>query len=163
AAMEESLMSGSARELIADIDWPTLRAAMEATGEQPFLAEIDAPGIAHQPSRSAAPQELRESVAHASDRAAKEERIDEYVRKELARCLGVEPAAIDPERGLFEMGLDSLMAVEFRRAMSAATGLDLPNTLIFNYPNVACLTKHLCGQLVVPEGLAIPTAKPDYA
>ena len=44
--------------------------------------------------------------------------IDERVRLEVARVLGLpDPQSIDPSQSLFELGLDSLMAIELRRRL----------------------------------------------
>lgn len=50
---------------------------------------------------------------------------------------------IDPERPLNDMGLDSLMAVEFRNALAAQVGQSLPATLLFSYPALEDLSGYL--------------------
>lgn len=46
-------------------------------------------------------------------------------------------------------GLDSLGAVELKNALEARTGLQLPGTLIFDYPTSGALVAHL-SELLVP-------------
>jgi acyl carrier protein len=69
------------------------------------------------------------------------------------------PAAIDPQQGLFEMGMDSLMSVELKGRLQRGTGLTLPATLTFNYPNIAALTAYLTERLQPAEPDA-PTPAP---
>ena len=49
-------------------------------------------------------------------------------------------------------GLDSLGAVELKNALESRTGLQLPGTLIFDYPTISALVAHLT-ELLGPSQL----------
>jgi len=143
-ALGRVLASGTGRITVADIDWSVLKGAMEARAQRPLLEKIQ--------SASAEP-------AAAPALAADPALIADFLRREVRRALGLEAdAAIDPDQGFFSMGMDSLMAVELRRRIEAASGLDLPNTLLFNFPNLAALTAHLRDALGGAKAGPQPTA-----
>ena len=50
---------------------------------------------------------------------------------------------IDPLQPLQELGLDSLMAVEFRNALAVAVERSLPATLLFSYPSLEDIARHI--------------------
>ena len=76
--------------------------------------------------------------------AERETAVRETVFVEVAAVLGhTSSGAIDPQRPFKELGFDSLMAVELRNRLSAKTGLRLPATLVFDYPNPASLAGRL--------------------
>ncbi|MFK0259572.1 type I polyketide synthase [Streptomyces sp. NPDC090445] len=66
------------------------------------------------------------------------------VRTEAAGVLGHDgPQAVDPDRGFLDHGFDSLMAVRLRNRLAAATGRELPTTLLFDRPSPAAVAAHL--------------------
>ncbi|WP_191061868.1 acyl carrier protein, partial [Geminicoccus harenae] len=58
---------------------------------------------------------------------------------------------IPDDQPLNELGLDSLMALELRKALGQGLGLELPATLLFSYPTILALTEHLAGLLGLAE------------
>jgi myxalamid-type polyketide synthase MxaE and MxaD len=71
----------------------------------------------------------------------------------LSAVLGFrEQASIARHQRFFELGMDSLMAVEFRNRLEAELGVRLPATLIFDYPSLDALADFVGGLL--PGGKA---------
>ncbi|WP_410639156.1 type I polyketide synthase [Amycolatopsis sp. lyj-346] len=70
------------------------------------------------------------------------------VREQVALVLGHADAAAVPATKTFqELGFDSLTAVDLRNKLTAASGVALPATTVFDYPTVTALARHLAGQL----------------
>jgi acyl carrier protein len=75
------------------------------------------------------------------------------VRTHAATILGHAGVdAIDPDRAFSELGFDSLSAVEFRNVLAGVSGLRLPPTLVFDYPNARALADHMRAELVPDSG-----------
>ncbi|MFI6345298.1 type I polyketide synthase [Streptomyces sp. NPDC050560] len=66
------------------------------------------------------------------------------VRAEAGAVLGYDSGdAVPAERAFREFGFDSVTAVELRNRLKAATGLNLPGAVVFDYPNPTALARHL--------------------
>ncbi|MEU1364936.1 type I polyketide synthase [Streptomyces sp. NPDC005803] len=84
----------------------------------------------------------------------------DVVRTQVAVALGYPgPDAVDETRAFSELGFDSLTAVEFRNAVSAAAEVRLPATLAFDYPSPRALARHLLDEL----GDALDGSRPVQA
>uniref|UniRef100_A0AAU3HR22 Type I polyketide synthase n=1 Tax=Streptomyces sp. NBC_01393 TaxID=2903851 RepID=A0AAU3HR22_9ACTN len=103
-----------------------------------------------------APSGLRERLV-ALPEAERVSVLTGVVRREAAVVLGVVSAdGIGAEQVLKELGIDSLMAVELRRRLSAETGLTLPSTLAFDYPTPSAIAGLLLDKLALTQAGARP-------
>ncbi|WP_253195696.1 phosphopantetheine-binding protein, partial [Streptomyces sp. JHA26] len=165
-AMEQAITGPDACPVITDVDWS--RFAKELTGSRTsvLFGEIAEVRQLHQvvseftedsSAEHAVP--LAENLA-ALPAAERESLLLDLIRKHTATVLGhASHTGIDAERGFFEMGLDSLTAVELRNRLNAATGLKLRPTTLFDYASPSALAHHLLGELV-PEHDAPEKALP---
>ncbi|MFE3260622.1 SDR family NAD(P)-dependent oxidoreductase [Nocardia sp. NPDC059091] len=123
------------------------RAALRALSEQQRLPILLAGLVG--PSRPKATSTVDPTVEHGLlERLAglSDERryklVLDLVCDHAAAVLGhADSSAIEARKPFEELGFDSLGAVEFRNRMNAATGLTLPTTLVFDYPNADVLAR----------------------
>ena len=67
----------------------------------------------------------------------------DLVKKEIGALLGRSPDALEQDRPLSELGLDSVMALDLRNRLAAVTGMRLRSTLLFDYPTAGTIARHL--------------------
>jgi len=68
--------------------------------------------------------------------------LKEIIIQEIKKVLGqTEP--LDESKGFFEMGMDSLLALELKNKLQSLTGTSLPNTLVFDYPTLDALVPYI--------------------
>lgn len=70
--------------------------------------------------------------------------LQSHVRAVIIQVLGLEPSYfIDPQQGLRDIGMDSLMSLELRNCLQISMGQSLPSTIAFDCPTLGALVDYL--------------------
>ncbi|HEV2633820.1 MAG TPA: SDR family NAD(P)-dependent oxidoreductase, partial [Actinocrinis sp.] len=139
---------------VADVDWPRFSAVFNAArswrllDEIPQARQVDAAVSAAAAVASGDGAALLERLVGVSP-AQRERIVTDLVGGHAAAVLGHASAdAVDPARAFREMGFDSLTAVDLRARLNQATGLQLPSTVVFDYPSPVALARQIVTQLM---------------
>jgi acyl carrier protein len=156
--LEGLLRDARAQVTAASVDWSVFRPVYEAKTRRLLLEGLERAARPGAPAAETGRALRRIREALPADRL---DALSSYLRGEVARVLGFDPGRpLDPERGFFEMGMDSLLAVELRNRLQ--TGLDhaLPPTLAFDHPSLQTLARYLGREAL---GLATEAARETAA
>lgn len=67
----------------------------------------------------------------------------------LAKALRLRPGQdIDPRERLFDLGVDSLIAVELKNRLQSELGVPISSTLLFDYPTIESLANYILADLL---------------
>ncbi len=78
--------------------------------------------------------------------------LQAHVREQVARVLGLDqPYQLKPRQGFFDMGLNSLSAVELVNSLQTSVGQSLSATLVFEFPTIEDLTAYLGREILLLE------------
>lgn len=157
-AMEKMLAAELVQQTVFDADWSRMR--MGLGGEAPPLLEEVAPG--QNRSRSGG-SELVEKLRRLPVQARKELLV-ETIQGELQEILAT-PQKPEIDRPLIEMGLDSLMAVEFGVRLQSQLGDDFAfaPTLLFDHPTIDAISDYVLDSISEISESTEVDAKPDAA
>jgi acyl transferase domain-containing protein/thioesterase domain-containing protein/acyl carrier protein len=155
---EDARAAPVASTVALGLDLAALR-AYARTGLAPALLRGLVPGSTRRRREEAKRGELARRLREVPQ-AEREGVVLELVRGETAIVLGhPSPEAVDAQRAFLELGFDSLMAVELRNRLSVVTELQLPVTLVFDYPAPVLLAGHLSAQMAMHELAGDPAAQ----
>jgi acyl transferase domain-containing protein len=139
------LMSASSPQVaVMPVDWPAFMEQF-APGERPRALDDLAGALPAEAAKD--DRAVRGPAVFLTDliaAPARERRsiLIQFLQAELAAITG-DDALADPNAGFFDMGLDSLMAVEMKNRLGANLDVTLPATVVFRFPNITALTDHL--------------------
>jgi NADPH:quinone reductase-like Zn-dependent oxidoreductase/acyl carrier protein len=149
-ALEQVLHLTRPQVAVLPIDWSRLGGQMKAGSVPPLLRELTraaAGGVAAKATAATSPSLLPQLEAAAPE--ARLELLRRHVQEQIVKVLALDPAQpLDPLRGLSEMGMDSLTAVELANRLRATLGKPLPTTLAFEYPTLTVLVDYLATEVL---------------
>ncbi len=159
-AFERLVRQDATNAAVAAVDWPVFGDALG--GRPPFLEDLLA-GAADEEDGSSSSEDLLAQLG-ATPAAGREDLLASFLQGEVQAVLRL-PSAPASTVGFFDLGMDSLMAVELRNRLNRAFSdtYVAPNTLVFDYPTIADLARHLVDALGEPDPApeAAPGAVPE--
>ena len=151
------LASPEPQAVVLPMKWPPATdRALAHVQRQPLFREL-LRGLPQVVAVVAPPaSKLRPKLAGLSSRRQKQVIVD-FLQTQVAAILGWEPGhEIDGGQGFFDLGMDSLTAVELKERIDVALDLpqSLPATVAFDYPTLAGLADYLVEKLAAPSAPA---------
>ncbi|MEM6451325.1 MAG: SDR family NAD(P)-dependent oxidoreductase [Cyanobacteria bacterium P01_D01_bin.105] len=81
--------------------------------------------------------------------------ITQALQTEVARVLALrDKTQVDPTTNFFDLGMDSLMAMELKNQLDVQLNQPIPSTAIFEYPTIQALAGHIVDSLSQSDGQA---------
>lgn len=149
--LEKLLDFPAAQVGVLPIDWSQFAKQFDP-GQEPLLISDFVQKAREKQEKTSAPKSDFLEKLKLTKPADRKELLMEHLRDKAIKILGLEPSyPLDTKQPLNEMGLDSLMAIELKNALSSAVGQNLPATLLFNYPTIESLASHLLSDVLSLE------------
>ncbi|MGC5016854.1 type I polyketide synthase, partial [Streptosporangium sp. DT93] len=158
-AMGDALQQDETTLTVVDVDWSRFVQAFTTGRPSPLFGELpEAQQDAETPESGSPDLLTRLEGFPEAERSAV---LVELVRERAAAVLGHSDAhAVGVHKPFRDLGVDSLTAIEVRDQISAATGLRLPATTVFDYPTPARLAEHLATELLGTAARYTPLQAP---
>jgi acyl carrier protein len=154
AALGQVAVGDDPAVVVAELDWQrfapaftSVRPSLLITGVAEARKAVETAGAG--PGRGdGAGRDLLTGRLAVLPAAEQEQVLLDLVRAEAAAILGYPTSdAIAPAAAFRDLGFDSLTAVELRNRLGVTTGLQLPATLVFDYPTSAVLARYMRGAI----------------
>lgn len=135
------------RFAVCDVDWNRLADLYSLIGADGLFASLagqdglrQAGEPVHRVAASAAPIAIRSL-----------DDIKSFARTAIAALLGTPADEIGDDDSLHDLGIDSLLAIEFKKALEAKLGLPLPATIIFDFPSISAIAGFALSKMTAAE------------
>ncbi|MFG7940614.1 type I polyketide synthase, partial [Streptomyces cacaoi] len=154
AELRRALAQQDVALTVADVDWARYHPVFTSSRPSTLFGALDdVRALAHADDTEAPGRTPLAGRLTGLTRDEQEQHLVDLVRGEAAAVLGHASAeAVEPRRAFRDAGFDSLTAVELRKRLALGTGLDLPATLVFDYPTPVGLARFLHGELLGADG-----------
>jgi acyl transferase domain-containing protein len=150
----ELLISSSGVEVgVVPIEWS---AWQDRVAQCPFLADWKQTTQTCESSKSEFLLHLEAAVP-----SEQQEMLVAHVRRQVAEILNLTSSQkVDLKQGFFDLGMDSLTAMELRSRLQKSLQCNLPSTLTFKYPTLKSLVDYLVDLVVGAEPPNTSVTKP---
>ncbi|TLH70251.1 type I polyketide synthase [Mycolicibacterium aubagnense] len=163
AGLADVMSAASAQGVVARIDWARFLPLYQLSGRRGFLAELERE-VASETKATAAEVTVAAPPPTQSGQTLFIERlmnapvqqrkrlVTDHLRDAVAEVTRLDASEIREDAGFFDLGMDSLMAVELRRRIEQAVGQEVPVTLVMDHPRLSDAADYLLGDEVLGLG-----------
>ena len=144
-SLEQLVQQSSVQVAILPVKWEQFFQIFPQTANLPFLAKVpgnvgrretDGEELKHRAEFLRRLQELPAS--------AQMHFLISHVQDQVAKVMGFCPSdSLDPQRGLYEMGMDSLMALQLKHRLESSIGQSISIIATVEHPTIAALAEYL--------------------
>ena len=146
AHLGQLISRGQTQSVVAAVDWSNFRSLVELQRPKPLLAELGQT-TATDEANPAGPAPVLVTWENLAE-AERTHTVMIWLQERLAEVLGRKFHQLpSPRTGFFELGIDSLLAVEYRNRLARELRQSLPATLVFDHANILALTDYLLAKL----------------
>ncbi|MYF24779.1 MAG: SDR family NAD(P)-dependent oxidoreductase [Nitrospira sp. SB0678_bin_10] len=158
-ALENLVRQDATTSVVMSMDWSVFA---EAVADRPPLLEDLLSAVAEGKTDAVAASGDLLSRLRQTPAGTHEELLVSFLQREVQAVLRL-PSTPAPTVGFFDLGMDSLMAVELRNRLNRAFSDEYtaPNTVVFDYPDIAALARHLVEALGEIGSAPAPQAQPE--
>ena len=136
--LKQLLQQQTTQTIVFPVNWTTF---LRQQPNNPFFAKL-------QPQTTAKPTSSFLQQLALTPKSDRYEVLQLHIREQIAKVLGFsDPEDIDTQEKFADLGMDSLMAVEFKNSLQASLGDAVSLTAAFDYPTVELLTEYIAGEL----------------
>ncbi|MGE2736151.1 type I polyketide synthase [Mycolicibacterium vaccae] len=147
AGLTDAVAAGSPQTVVVRIDWARFLPLYQQTGRRAFLSELERELPTTTDTAPTGTTPLVERLTQAPVQQRRRLLID-YLRNAVAEVTRVDAAEIREDAGFFDIGMDSLMAVELRRRIEQGVGKEIPATLAMDHPRLSDVADYLLGDVL---------------
>jgi len=92
-------------------------------------------------------QDLDHATLLNTEPASRQKVLEDFLQRQAARVLGMDPSRLGIAQPLDTLGLDSLMAIEFKNALESKLGIKLSVASLLQGPTISSLASEALGNL----------------
>ncbi|MEM9272529.1 MAG: aminotransferase class I/II-fold pyridoxal phosphate-dependent enzyme [Cyanobacteria bacterium P01_F01_bin.143] len=138
--LKQLLQQQATQSIVFPVDWSAFLAQQP---ENLFFERLKPQAISKKSQVTSFIQHLA-----ATPENQRQDLLQEHIREQMAKVLGFsDPEDIDVQEKFADLGMDSLMAVEFKNSLQASFGDAVSLTATFDYPNIELLTDYIAEEL----------------
>ncbi|MGA9492826.1 MAG: SDR family NAD(P)-dependent oxidoreductase [Mycobacterium sp.] len=162
--MAVSSEQGAAQGVVARIDWARFLPLYQQAGKRSLMSELEreVPNVAPVPITASGKTELVERLTNAPVQQRRKLMVD-WLRDGVAEVTRVDPSEIREDAGFFDLGMDSLMAVELRRRIEQGVGKEIPATLAMDHPRLSDVVDYLLSDVLELSEQSSAKSRPQLA